>query len=165
MKKIILILCFMCLAYFLFSPSDGDGIIRLRVIAASDSAYDQSEKMRVVRALDSMLDRQSFSSVDDAENWINDNRDAVCRVCEDTLGNADFDVEFRRESYSDGVYKSLVVTLGKGEGHNFWGTLFPDISYRASSSSGDGKSFGILCINGNLVEARFWIIDKLLKIF
>ena len=165
MKKTIFVLCLAFLVCITVFSSEGDRSIRVRVIANSDSAPDQSEKMRVVLALDTLLKNESFDSLEEAGNWIENNLDLINGVCRENLRNRSFTAEYREETYSDGSYQSLVVTLGKGKGHNFWGTLFSDIASRCAGARGKGEAFGVLNKGGGLVEIRFWMIDKLLELF
>ncbi len=161
MKRIILFVCIAFAFVLLLLPAGEGKELRLRVIANSDSISDQTAKMQVVNAVDRMLDRESFKTLDMAEAWIRNNTDRIKSVCADTLGNDAFTVELCDEEFSDGAYRSLVITLGEGRGHNFWGTLFPVAAERLSSADGNGKSFGVISKNGRLVELRSWIADIL----
>lgn len=158
MKKIILFICIAIVFVLLILPSGEVKELRLRVIANSDSAADQRVKMKVVNAVDRMLDRESFKTLDTAEEWLRVNTDGIKTACADTLGDDAFTVELRDEKYSDGVYKSLVITLGEGRGHNFWGTLFPSISEKISAVKGGGKTLCTASKNGRLLELRLWLL-------
>ena len=158
MKKIILFICIAIVFVLLILPSGEVKELRLRVIANSDSAADQRVKMKVVNAVDRMLDRESFKTLDTAEEWLRANTDGIKTACADTLGDDAFTVELRDEKYSDGVYKSLVITLGEGRGHNFWGTLFPSISEKISAVKGGGKTLCTASKNGRLLELRLWLL-------
>ncbi len=165
MKRIILILSVAFVLYFLLFSGSGGGSIRLRVIANSDSARDQREKMKVVLALDKLFDGATFDSLDGARKWIDSNMSGIEDVCRTTLGERDFKVELCDELYSDGKHESLVVRVGKAEGHNFWGTLFSDITKRCSDTIGRGRTLFVKSLRGNITEFRSFILDKLLKIF
>ena len=157
-------MCIVTLALLLVNPCEGD-TLRLRVIANSDSISDQSEKMRVVETLDTLFEEQHFKTLDNAENWISSNISEIEAACAD-VWQGDFTAEVRREKYDDGEYQSLVVTLGEGRGHNFWGTLFPDISLRMSGAkSSKNKPFCVISKGGELFEIRFFALEQILKNF
>ena len=40
-----------------------------------------------------------------------------------------FIVTYNNEIYPEGEYESLVITLGDGEGDNFWCVLFPPLCF------------------------------------
>jgi len=165
MRSVLFALCVLILALLLINPSDGGEVLRLRVIANSDSISDQYEKMRVVNALDRLFESQSFETLEAAELWISDNMDKIEDTCADVWKN-DFEAELRGERYDDGEYRSLVITLGEGRGHNFWGTLFPDISQRmAGAKASKIKPFRVISRDGSVVEVRFFTIEKILNIF
>ncbi len=118
-----------------------DGVIRLHVIAASDGAEDQAVKLKVrdsvlsalAEKLDGVRDR------DVAKTVVADSLGLVETAARETLaaeGREDsVAVTFTREEYPEreyddfalpaGEYDSLRVTLGGGEGKNWWCILFP----------------------------------------
>ena len=116
--------------------------IRFRVIADSNSKYDQSIKKEVVNDLKNKISRLEFS------NNLNDNRKKIRehipefkQVIEDTLNknryNKPYNInygmnyfpekEYKGTIYKEGDYESLVITLGDGLGKNFWCVLFPPL--------------------------------------
>ena len=52
----------------------------------------------------------------------------------------DIDV-YNNEEYSEGMYESLVITLGAGEGDNFWCILFPPLCMIDENEDYEYKSF------------------------
>ena len=148
MKKLLLSgICITLAALALtFLPVRGeqtvyDGVIRLHVIAASDGAEDQAVKLSV---RDSVLDALSekldgVSDHAEAEKVVADSLALVEDAARATLERQGRDdavsVTFTRERYPEreyesfalpaGEYDSLRVTLGGGEGKNWWCILFP----------------------------------------
>lgn len=121
-------------------PNDA---IRLRVIPNSNSEYDQNIKMKVKNLLEYRMynllkntkgvkkAREIIkSNISDIENdinelLINENYDKSFTL---NYGNNYFpSKEYRGVIYKEGYYESLVVTLGKGEGDNWWCVLFPPL--------------------------------------
>ena len=71
------------------------------------------------------------------------------------FGNNYFpDKEFKGVVYKEGEYESLVVTIGKGEGDNWWCVLFPPLCLLEGSDN-----------NSSDVEYRSWVKDMLDRIF
>ena len=117
-----------------------DKIIRLHVVANSDTSADQAVKLAV---RDAVL-REAGRVLDGAE----DPKQAVAAQLPalEAAANAELQrqgsedlarVSFRRElfptreydtfSLPAGVYDSLRVTIGQGEGHNWWCVIFPSL--------------------------------------
>lgn len=165
MRNVLFIICVSIVALFFVKPCDAENTLRLRVIANSDCISDQSKKMRVVEALDRLFDGQDFETLDMAEAWIYDNMAEIDSTCKG-VWQGNFTSELRQERYDDGEYRSLVITLGDGRGHNFWGTLFPDISRQmAGAGQSKIKPFSVFSRGGELVEVRFFSFEKFLNIF
>ena len=116
--------------------------IRFRVIADSNSKYDQNIKKEVVNNLKNKISRLEFS------NNLNNNRKEIKeqipefkQVVEDTLNKNNYnkayninygmnyfpEKEYKGTIYKEGEYESLVITLGDGLGKNFWCVLFPPL--------------------------------------
>ncbi|MBR3424241.1 MAG: stage II sporulation protein R, partial [Clostridia bacterium] len=118
-----------------------DGVIRLHVIAASDGAEDQAVKLKVRDSVLSALGEKLEGVRDrgEAKTVVAESLSLVEAAARETLaeeGNGDpVAVTFTRERYPEreydnfalpaGEYDSLRVTLGGGEGKNWWCILFP----------------------------------------
>lgn len=120
-----------------------ENVLRLHIIANSDSDYDQALKLKV---RDEIL-AQSGELFSDSENI----SDAVIKtnealpLIEQTVNSclsksgagygakaAVKDTYFETREYDTftlpaGTYNSLVVTLGDGEGKNWWCVIFPEV--------------------------------------
>ena len=118
-------------------------VLRLHVVANSDSWQDQELKLRVrdailVRAeefLDGASDRES------AEKALAPHLDELVRSaeevlaaegCEDAVTVSLADQWFPTTEYDGfslpaGQYRALKVTIGKGEGRNWWCVVFPPL--------------------------------------
>lgn len=126
-------------------------VIRLHVIAESDRSEDQELKLKVRDAvLECVSDAvEGCSDVGEAYNTVDAMRDkiaAAARRCLDENGSdCAVNVELGRERYPRreygsatlpaGVYNSLRVTIGAGEGHNWWCVLFPSVCMKFSSAA------------------------------
>ena len=151
MKRIIFFIIVIFMFIFLYinvnaSEDDiviPDAAIRVRVIANSNSIYDQSMKMKVKSYIEKNLSVKllDVDNVDDARNIIKDNLDSfnqdIKEIFDDNDYHYDFVVhfgdnyfpskEYKGVSYKAGNYESLVVTIGDGNGDNWWCVLFPPL--------------------------------------
>ncbi|MBQ9736755.1 MAG: stage II sporulation protein R [Clostridia bacterium] len=148
MKTIVtfsLCLCAIVTLVF-FLPVSGeeaiyDDVLRLHVLADSDDTADQTAKLLVRDALLATYG-EAFTaqpSKDAAAHYLEENLPAVEATVRDTLTKHGYDYEvdvaltsehFDTRSYGEltlpaGEYAALKVTLGKGEGQNFWCMLYP----------------------------------------
>ena len=163
MNKMIFIFCLTLLVLCLFSFKGEEEVLRVRVIANSDTADDQGAKMRVVERLNALFEKENFGSVEEAKCYI----DSMLETIEDisrAVSGQRASARLGSERFEDGEYTSLVVTLGEGMGHNFWGTLFPDVARGASSGGGKSEPIKVIWKNGELIEIRMWLFEQFLKI-
>jgi stage II sporulation protein R len=132
-----------------------DKILRLHVIANSDSDTDQSLKLAVRDTVLKNLGEKLSGCADrfEAETIAENKKEELCTAAEETLrqGGSDDDVriEIGKEYYPTriyegvrlpaGTYNSLRVIIGKGAGHNWWCVLFPVLC--TSSASEPNEEF------------------------
>ncbi len=125
-----------------------DGIIRLHVIADSDSEEDQAVKLLVRDAiLKNAPGLFDGSDIDEARVIAASSCGELKKIADSVLSDNGFDyrseVFFSSEDYPTriydgctfpaGRYLSVRVKLGKAEGHNWWCVLFPPLCLGASS--------------------------------
>lgn len=144
-------LCFAILAGFTYRKEQQElasKIIRLHVIANSDSKIDQNLKLEV---RDRVIEEVSKlcvpgDSEDMAEERIISNLAQIEKSAEDVVKNSGFAYEVNakltREDYSTreyenfslpaGEYNSLKITIGEGNGKNWWCVVFPPLCYSAT---------------------------------
>ncbi|MDD6201040.1 MAG: stage II sporulation protein R [Firmicutes bacterium] len=165
-----------------------EDLIRLHVVAASDSEDDQALKLQVrdalVRELEPVMD--SLPDAEEAEAFLRENltelEEIVNRVIREagrsdtahvTLEKEAFDTR-RYDTFSlpAGVYESLRVTIGEGKGRNWWCVVFPSLCVPASSQgfadtaagSGFADSLTGALSNDGGYEVRFFFLDCLGRI-
>ena len=137
-----------CAALQAQSQRMAEKIIRLHVVANSDSDADQAVKLRVRDAV--LREAQNvLSDASDAKQAIAAQLPALEAAANAELrrqGSGDTAcVSFRRElfptrdydtfSLPSGVYQSLRVTIGEGAGHNWWCVIFPPLCAQAAGLS------------------------------
>ena len=127
--------------------------IRVRVIANSNDKYDQDIKMNVKNIVENDMYKimNDVDNVDSARDKINDNIPILSNDINKYLNKVDYNKnvdinfgynyfpkkEYKGVEYKEGMYESLVVTLGKGEGDNWWCVLFPPICMIEAEESTD----------------------------
>ncbi|WP_019424644.1 stage II sporulation protein R [Paenibacillus sp. OSY-SE] len=135
--------------------------IRLRVLANSDTDRDQQVKRMVrdaiVEQINGWLQHEAApQSRDESQALIAKHMDELAQAAADVLAEQDMPYEAKLELgevsfpakwyggnvYPAGMYEALLVTLGAGEGQNWWCVLFPPLCFidgdtAQGSASGD----------------------------
>ena len=118
-------------------------LIRLHVVANSDTAEDQNLKLLVRDAVITSL-RQALADVQDtqqAKEYLEENLPKLQELANKTLDAAGSTqravVTLCREGFPTrqydtfslpaGVYEALRITIGEGEGKNWWCVVFPSL--------------------------------------
>ena len=120
-----------------------DEAIRLRIIANSDSEYDQEVKMKVKTKIQNELSilLKGVDNIMESRQIIANNFSNLDKLVSDTLSEENYDLgykinygynyfpqkEYNGKVYEEGEYESLLVTLGEGKGSNWWCVLFPPL--------------------------------------
>ncbi len=167
MKKVLIVLAILVLGYVFISKKQDyyiipDDSIRFRVIANSNSVYDKYVKIKVKESLEQSFydDLSNSTSIEESRHIITNNIEDYKGVVQKTLNDLSYDEgftinyglnyfpekEYNGVIYEEGNYESLVITIGKGEGENFWCVLFPPICTLEAEETDD-------------IEYRFLIKD------
>ena len=123
-----------------------DQLVRLHVVANSDSPEDQAEKLRLRdRALAILAPLLTDCATrDDAVNIILSHKDEL-----EALGDVSVRVEreyFPTRRYGTfslpaGDYTALRLTIGDGAGQNWWCVVFPPLCTEALAEDGTSDAF------------------------
>lgn len=129
-------------------PEIADKILRFHVLANSDSKEDQEVKKKVRDAVGAMMEPRLAGStnLEETEAIVQRSMENIVEVATETLEENGYyygasarlaNVEFPVKSYGAytfpaGEYEALQVTLGEGEGHNWWCVLYPNMCFRGS---------------------------------
>ena len=162
-------------------------ILRLHVIANSDSKKDQALKYEV---RDTLLKEGSFAVSDSktkpqATKSISDNLDFLRKKAQQKVYDKGFGYDVKVEvaksyfptrQYEDitlpaGYYDAVKVIIGEGKGKNWWCVMFPCLCLPAATKGSvcpedilDEKQLEIIK-NQNRYEVRFWLVEKYYEIF
>ncbi len=151
-------------------------LIRLHVIANSDSEADQKEKLRVRDAILSEISKQDWRSRADAAQWLEENGSTLLQRAEKELDNRCavsicFDEEWYPTRTYDtfslpaGKYLSLRVMIGEAKGRNWWCVVYPSlcampVSEFTQSGLTDSEA-AWLTEETPAVKIDFWILQQI----
>lgn len=173
MKKIVLIIAIIT-SILIYSEIKKDTVvipnsaIRLRVIPNSNSAQDQNIKKQVK----TYLEKNTYNilkdekSIKEARKKINENipviEENVDRIFKDNNYDVSYNVNYgynyfpsktyRRITYKEGYYESIVISIGAAEGDNWWCVLFPNLCLADLEQKENS-------------EYKSWVIETINKIF
>ena len=191
MKKLLkrVCMCFLLVCFVYVFALIGDRqtlkneLIRLHVVAASDSEEDQTIKLQVRDAVLASL-REGLENATDIETarvYIESQLPRLENVANQVLAAAGCgDVatvrlqveEFAARVYDTfslpaGLYDSLRITIGEGEGRNWWCVTFPTLCIPATTEGFEAVAAGAGFsdeLTGTLTgeyEVRFYLLDLL----
>ena len=148
--------------------TSNEGVLRLHVIAASDSDEDQRAKLAVRDAILPLFERAE--SYTDARAFLLSHGSEIQSTAEAVLRERGLDdgvqlslgtETFPDRTYGDllfpaGEYDALCVRLGPAEGHNWWCVLFPPLCI--VSETGEPVD-----LDG--IETESWIVNWIRSLF
>ena len=191
MKKLLkpVFICFLlvCLVYTIALVLDRqklrNELIRLHVVAASDSEEDQAIKLQVRDAVLESLQAglENATDIEAAKAYIESqlpklesaaNQVLAAAGCGDVATVSLQVEEFAARVYDTfslpaGLYDSLRITIGEGEGRNWWCVTFPTLCLPATTEGFEAVAAGAGFsdeLTGSLTgeyEVRFYLLDLL----
>ena len=191
MKKLLkrVVLCFLlvCVVYTGALVVDRQKLrselVRLHVVAASDSEEDQAIKLQVRDAVLESLQEglRDVTDIEAAKAYIQSQIPRLETVANEVLaasGCGDVATvrlqveEFAARVYDTftlpaGVYDALRITIGEGEGRNWWCVAFPSLCIGATTgefeavAAGAGFSEDLTGTLTGEYEVRFYLLDLL----
>lgn len=142
--------------------------IRIRVVANSDSDYDQKIKQKVSTYLKGEMYNllKNTKDINQARDIISNNIEKIDNNIYSILKKENYNLgysinfgnnyfpekTYKGITYDEGYYESVLVTLGKGEGENWWCVLFPPLCLIEAEESEE-------------VEYKFFLQELIEKIF
>lgn len=176
MKKILLLLSIISFIYIGLNYKEDDNIIpdeaiRFRVVANSNTVYDQNIKFQVRNTVQNEIFKliKDSKSIDETRKILKEHQKELYDVTNNKLKELDYNKDFKIKygfnhfpkkkykgvTYKEGNYESLVITLGSGNGDNFWCVLFPPLCLLEADDNSSSN-----------IEYKFFVkdlIDKYLK--
>ncbi len=143
--------------------------IRLRVIANSNTPYDQYIKTKIRDRLQIEVYNllKDVDTIDEARKIITSHLNKLDAIVGEVIKEEKYNMDYvlvygdnyfpakdyKGIKYNAGFYESLLITIGKGKGENWWCVLFPPLCLIEAENADD-------------VEYKFFvkeIIDRFLK--
>lgn len=120
-------------------------VIRFHVLANSDTKDDQELKLKVRDEVGRYLQEKikDMRSVEETEEYLKENIGNIEQVAKKTiekqgknysvkaeLCESDFPIKsYENCTFPEGKYEALKLVIGKGEGHNWWCVLYPNLCF------------------------------------
>jgi stage II sporulation protein R len=156
-------------------PALSDEILRLHVVANSDSEQDQAIKLEVRDGLQRVYAARWEAAPDGAtcRQWARQDQTAMEQYVNELLEERGADYRARIElgvfDFPDRVYEDTVelpqgsyhavrVILGDGAGQNWWCVLYPPLCLPQDGVTGDDENGNG---QGQPLEVRSWILEQL----
>ncbi|GGG85166.1 stage II sporulation protein R [Paenibacillus radicis (ex Gao et al. 2016)] len=142
--------------------------IRLRILANSDTPADQAVK-RVVR--DAVVDAMNGwvtgpQTIEEARETLQNHMSEIEAIVAEVLQSRGFGYDYQaqlgmvpfptkmygNEVYPAGQYEALLITLGEGQGQNWWCVLFPPLCF-IDAATGEASAASSDDVQGKAKEA------------
>ncbi len=113
--------------------------IRFRIIANSNNIEDQLTKMNIKKEVISFLkmNEEKIDNYDNTKAYLIDSKTTIENII--SAYQIDYNVKigsnyfpqknYRGVSYPSGEYESMIITIGKGLGDNWWCVLYPPLCF------------------------------------
>lgn len=161
MKRLISVIMIFLLGIFAVRVADTaqalrdveNSVLRLHILAASDSSTDQNNKMLVRDALlaQSAVWNQVCSTRAEMEEMLAENLSMIEQIaeqalrdhgCDDSVTASICQMEFPQRQYGDitlpaGAYDALRLVIGEGAGQNWWCVMYPSICVQTAGAATD----------------------------
>lgn len=193
-EKILLLLCIfvLCVGICDFLPIHGEekiyeSVVRLHVLANSDSKEDQALKLKVRDAILAYVSPRVIDSTsrEEAIDILNNEMEAIKKLAVQTVKSEGYDYSvdvtltledyptrnYEAMSFPSGEYVSLRVLIGEAEGQNWWCVLFPPLCLSAASEKAENEeAFIAVGLNSDQYkiitendEGKYYLRFKLLE--
>ncbi|WP_433745414.1 stage II sporulation protein R [Falsibacillus pallidus] len=122
-----------------------DSAIRLRILANSDKSEDQAVKRKIRDAVNAEITKwvEDLTSIEEARKVIKSHLPEIEEIAKQEMKNQHMNqsihVKFGKVNfptklygqylYPAGEYEAILITLGKGEGANWWCVLYPPLCF------------------------------------
>lgn len=179
---------FWCISAFHDQAYLSSELIRMHVVANSDTPVDQELKLKVRDAICESIEKdlQSIQNMDLAKQYLQENLPKLEKAANSILQQAGVDMTavvtmckemFPMRMYDTfrlpaGIYETLKVTIGEGDGQNWWCVAFPALCIQptvadfeaAAVSAGFSPTLTKSLTYDSEYEIRFYLMDMAGKI-
>lgn len=176
--SILFLLLLLTISYSIsIQQSLSNKVLRLHILANSNSKFDQELKLKVrdeiVNYLTPLL--KNSSNLDETKKIINENitnlQDIANSIVKKysnyntniSLATSSFPTkQYGKIAFPAGDYEALKITIGEGSGNNWWCVMFPPLCF-TSSSAGEFDDETINNLQNTLSKEEFNMINNLEK--
>lgn len=149
-------------------------VLRLHILANSNSNFDQNLKLKVRDKVIEFLTPKLKDSknLDETKQIISDNlmniKDIAKKVVSKesdysvnvSLASSSFPTKYYEDfSFPAGTYESLKIVIGEGNGNNWWCVMFPPLCF-TNSSAGTFNENSNQTLKDNLTEEEYNLINS-----
>ncbi|RPF54094.1 stage II sporulation protein R [Aquisalibacillus elongatus] len=157
-----------------------DEAIRLRILANSNSEADQELKREVRDQVNAEVTEwvEELTSIDEARKIIQNRLPEIEAIVAETVGDQPYTVDFGEVEFPDkvydnyvypgGTYEAILITIGEGQGDNWWCVLFPPlcfVDFANGTTVLEHDTEGESVEEEEEVEVKFFLWEWLKKIF
>lgn len=196
-KTIIILSVFILLFIYVIHPimeerlienPYNDEIIRFHVRANSDSEEDQRLKLKVRdEILEQMNEKfQGLDSIEESRQTIVDNLHEIEEISKKLIKEDGYKYEVKADLlmeefpvrrygaliYPQGDYETLLVTIGEGQGQNWWCVMFPPLcfvdvtqSYVPDTETNEEDQLGEFIIDDTSPKLKSLVVDFFKNLF
>ena len=149
-------------------------VLRLHILANSNSEYDQELKLKVrdevVNYLTPLL--KNASNLEETKKIVAQNITSINSVAQNTVSKysnyktvsslaiSNFPTkQYGSFAFPAGEYDALKIIIGNGEGNNWWCVMFPPLCF-TNSSAGEFDDTSEQTLQENLSNEEYYIINN-----
>lgn len=170
-----LLLCLLCSLLGVTGQAQGvrEDVVRLHVLANSDSTADQTVKLQVRDAVTAVAATWESATPEQARHMADSHLSHIQEVAQRVVRNAGCDypvtvertnMYFTTRQYGDvtlpaGTYDAVRITLGEGKGQNWWCVMYPPLCVGAAQGSALSDAGQQTFISGDGYEVRFKVVE------
>ena len=167
-------------------PTEADAEIysdtlRLHILAASDSEEDQALKIRVRDGILAEYSQElsDVSGLEDARDTLQTRLPDIVATAQNIVAESGYDYtviasldeewydtrEYGEVSLPRGVYTSLIIKIGEGQGRNWWCVMYPPMCLDlATDAPSDDWTSGYTGEELSLISGKYRVKFKLLEL-
>ena len=171
-----LVLCLLCslLGVTGQAQSVREDVVRLHILANSDSTEDQTVKLKVRDAVVAATGNWETGNPEMARATASQQLPRIREIARQVVTEAGYDypveVELTRMYFTTrqygsttlpaGMYDAVRVTLGQGKGQNWWCVVYPPLCVGAATESAETlNNHQQAFVNGDGYEVRFKVVE------
>lgn len=149
-------------------------VLRLHILANSNSSFDQNLKLKVRDKVVEFLTPKLENSTDlnETKKIISGNMDNIKNIASEVVSEyADYPIavslntsnfptkHYQKVSFPAGEYEALKIIIGEGKGNNWWCVMFPPLCF-TDSSAGTFNEKSEKTLKENLTDEEYNLINS-----